>query len=63
MAGLVPAIHVLNRHDRQDVDARDARGHDETMMDPCCYAASTRRNPFHIAVATPEVRTGSSLVS
>jgi hypothetical protein len=27
MAGLVPAIHDLTR--KQDVDARDKRGHDE----------------------------------
>jgi len=29
MAGLVPAIHVLLRRGKQDVDARDKRGHDE----------------------------------
>jgi hypothetical protein len=28
MAGLDPAIHVLRRG-KQDVDARDKRGHDE----------------------------------
>jgi hypothetical protein len=29
MAGLVvPAIHVLSRHEKKDVDARDKRGHD-----------------------------------
>jgi hypothetical protein len=28
MAGLVPAIHVLNA-EKKDVDARDKRGHDE----------------------------------
>jgi hypothetical protein len=28
MAGLVPAIHVLNS-EKTDVDARDERGHDE----------------------------------
>jgi hypothetical protein len=28
MAGLVPAIHVLNRGAKKDVDARDKRGHD-----------------------------------
>jgi len=27
MAGLVPAIHVLNR--KEDVDTRDKPGHDE----------------------------------
>jgi hypothetical protein len=30
MAGLVPAIHVLARAAKKDVDARDKRGHDET---------------------------------
>jgi hypothetical protein len=29
MAGLVPAIHVLFSALKQDVDARDKRGHDE----------------------------------
>jgi hypothetical protein len=29
MAGLVPAIHVFLIARRQDVDARDAPGHDE----------------------------------
>jgi len=29
MAGLVSAIHVLNRRDRKDVDARHKAGHDE----------------------------------
>jgi hypothetical protein len=28
MAGLVPAIHVVPRSMKQDVDARDKRGHD-----------------------------------
>ena len=28
MAGLVPAIHVLNAAGKKDVDARDKRGHD-----------------------------------
>jgi hypothetical protein len=28
MAGLVPAIHALQRQGKQDVDARDKRGHD-----------------------------------
>jgi hypothetical protein len=28
MAGLVPAIHVLDE-EKKDVDARDERGHDE----------------------------------
>jgi len=30
MAGLVPAIHVLISK-KQDVDARDKRGHDEIL--------------------------------
>jgi hypothetical protein len=31
MAGLVPAIHVFaNAEKKQDVDARDKRGHDES---------------------------------
>jgi hypothetical protein len=29
MAGLVPAIHVYFSDGRQDVDARDKRGHDD----------------------------------
>jgi hypothetical protein len=28
MAGLVPAIHALLKLGKQDVDARDKRGHD-----------------------------------
>jgi hypothetical protein len=31
MAGLVPAIHVLNLTDLKDVDARDKPGHDEEI--------------------------------
>ena len=31
MAGLVPAIHVLILGDKEDVDARDKRGHDGTV--------------------------------
>jgi hypothetical protein len=30
MAGLVPAIHVFVTLTKQDVDARDRRGHDES---------------------------------
>jgi len=29
MAGLVPAIHALSLLGKEDVDARDKRGHDE----------------------------------
>jgi hypothetical protein len=29
MAGLVPAIHVFDLATKQDVDARDQRGHDD----------------------------------
>jgi hypothetical protein len=29
MAGLVPAIHVLVVYAKEDVDARDKRGHDD----------------------------------
>jgi hypothetical protein len=28
MAGLVPAVYVLDRLAKKDVDARDERGHD-----------------------------------
>jgi hypothetical protein len=31
MAGLVPAIHVFSAPE-EDVDARDTRGHDETLI-------------------------------
>jgi hypothetical protein len=31
MAGLVPAIHGLLADLRKDVDARDKRGHDESI--------------------------------
>ena len=31
MAGLVPAIHVFVLQRFQDVDARDERGHDDSM--------------------------------
>jgi hypothetical protein len=30
MAGLVPAIHDFLTTEKQDVDARDKRGHDES---------------------------------
>jgi hypothetical protein len=29
MAGFIPAIHVLEGFDKEDVDARDKPGHDE----------------------------------
>ena len=32
MAGLVPAIHVFYVVSKQDVDARDKRGHDEDLV-------------------------------
>jgi hypothetical protein len=32
MAGLVPAIHAFEITWRQDVDARDKRGHDESTL-------------------------------
>jgi hypothetical protein len=32
MAGLVPAIHVFEKtHSRKDVDARDKRGHNDSV--------------------------------
>jgi hypothetical protein len=34
MAGLVPAIHVLQTGDKKDVDARDKPGHDESEQRP-----------------------------
>jgi hypothetical protein len=33
MAGLVPAIHVLPRKNKEDVDARHKAGHDERDTD------------------------------
>jgi hypothetical protein len=30
MAGLVPATHVFLHREKQDVDAHDKRGHDES---------------------------------
>jgi hypothetical protein len=40
MAGLVPAIHVLNAYDqvKEDVDARHKAGHDE---DVCGFSLSS----------------------
>jgi len=32
MAGLVPAIHAFDIHRKQGVDARDKRGHDESVI-------------------------------
>jgi hypothetical protein len=34
MAGLVPAIHVLMRGQKKDVDARPKAGHDEDTVRP-----------------------------
>jgi hypothetical protein len=31
MAGLVPAIHAFLQFAKQDVDARDKRGHDDLI--------------------------------
>ena len=39
MAGLVPAIHVLARHGKKHVDARDKPGHDD-----CSWMSA----PFHL---------------
>jgi hypothetical protein len=36
MAGLVPAIHALFALEKQDVDARDKRGHDDVEEVACC---------------------------
>ena len=33
MAGFMPAIHVLLRHNKKVVDSRDKPGHDEKMRD------------------------------
>src|ERR1700736_4575567 len=38
MAGLVPAIHVFVAARRQDVDARDRRGHDEADNEVIMYS-------------------------
>jgi hypothetical protein len=38
MAGLVPAIHVFGSK-KEDVDARDKRGHDEREF---CYPATKK---------------------
>ena len=35
MAGLVSAIHVFLSDQKQDVDARDKRGHDEGGLGEC----------------------------
>jgi hypothetical protein len=32
MAGLVPAIHAFDLQAKQDVDARDKRGHDGSIL-------------------------------
>jgi A/G-specific adenine glycosylase len=40
MAGLVPAIHVLNQPLKKDVDARDKRGHDVERLADRHYSAS-----------------------
>jgi glycyl-tRNA synthetase beta chain len=39
MAGLVPAIHVLDAAKSQDVDARDKRGHDDIGSDLLAFFA------------------------
>src|SRR3979490_2424627 len=39
------------------------KGRREVKAPQECYAASTRRKPFHIAVAAPEVSTGRMRVS
>ena len=33
MPGLVPGIHVLAAHEKEDVDGQDKPGHDETARD------------------------------
>jgi hypothetical protein len=38
MAGLVPAIHVLDRCNEQDVDARHKAGHDDLCVCRTCVA-------------------------
>jgi hypothetical protein len=45
MAGLVPAIHVLCRPEKKDVDARDKPGHDVERLVLDCPNALIRRQP------------------
>jgi len=55
MAGLVPAIHVfpLVCVGKQDVDARDKRGHDESTCGEERYAApATAPSRFGISMST-----------
>jgi hypothetical protein len=54
MAGLVPAIHVFPAT-RQDVDARDKRGHDEQQRSvyPRFAAASALSTRSTISPASP----------
>jgi hypothetical protein len=70
MAGLVPAIHVFlfRRARKQDVDARDKRGHDDGQADsirsepavslgfPACAAGDTRIASPMVAIAPPTPR-------
>jgi len=43
MAGLVPAIHVLNSSkSKEDVDARDKRGHDDGVGNPVVLGSRLR---------------------
>jgi len=41
MAGLVPAIHVFSCAVKQDVDARDKRGHDAERSSPNNWKSSS----------------------
>jgi hypothetical protein len=45
MAGLVPAIHAFALSKKQDVDARDKRGHDERV-------SRARENTSRLSLAT-----------
>jgi hypothetical protein len=46
MAGLVPAIHVLEASKKQDVDARHKAGHDESV-EPMTRTNQTERDHVH----------------
>ncbi len=51
MAAIVPAIHAFLLKLGQVVDARHEAGHDGGQ------ATFTRRKPFHMAVAAPDIST------
>jgi len=60
MAGLVPAIHVLDLASKQDVDARDKRGHDDGSIGTAILRIAIAAALFALLSQTKKRRRGAA---